>query len=241
MSATNDHINNNQNTVFNNVNNNRQISRDNVDVNKNSYNSNIKDYLVQRKAEETQNKNKYNLQQQQYKADGAGDKNTSHDEQNRTEQTSPQDNPNQAQDENKVVNNFYYPNKQKQDNDINNNDTNNTNTNERKYIGSNFRDIIRGLYDDVKNSKISQYNLLQEMEKLSKNIEFSQEPTNAITKAEKEQKKVKKIKDYNNMSDDFAVLVSKLFKNSDENGAISITDYQDFLDGPVKNLKKKNE
>ena len=113
MSATNDHINNNQNTVFNNVNNNRQISRDNVVVDKNSYNSNIKDYLVQRKAEETQNKNKYNLQQQQYKADGAGDKNTSHDEQNRNEQTSPQHTPNQAQDENKVVNNFYYPNKQR--------------------------------------------------------------------------------------------------------------------------------
>lgn len=232
MSETNERINNNQNTIFNNVNNKKQISSDNVGVDKNSYNSNIKDYLVQRKADENKDKNKYNLP---YKADGAGGENISHDGQNIAQQKLPQNNQNiPTQDGNQLVNNIYYPNNQNQDNNIND-----TNLNDRKYFGSSFRDIIRSLYDDVKNSKISQYNLLQEMENLSKNIEFSKEPTEGIDKAVKEQKKVKKIKDYNNMSDDFAVLVSRLFKNSDEKGAISITDYQEFLDGPVKDLKKK--
>ncbi len=111
--------------------------------------------------------------------------------------------------------------------------------NNDRYVGSSPYDLIRDLYNTAKISPETTM-LDSDFIKYLEDYKVDEKYNKAIQDAIKNKKKADKIKDYKfNWSQMLAIPIMRLLENTDKDGKISIGDYNDFINGPFRDLKNR--
>ena len=186
------------------------------------------------------NKNNYNQSIQPFLKEQAKAKdfNTQMEIQKMMQQNNPIFQPNQLsqyqqtrplEDGGGIVNNIINPN----GNNIPNNNQKN------QYTGSSELDLIRDVYRNTNDIslKLSQYE--KEFIKDCNSIVLDKKYADAISESGKEKGKFKPIKKFKGWKGQLAIPMTRLLENTDENGEMSISDYDDFINGPWNDFKKE--
>ena len=109
-----------------------------------------------------------------------------------------------------------------------------------KTIGSNEIDLIRDLYSNINSiDVISQQSAQNEKDFITEcnTVVLDKTYDDNIKKCKDEKGKFAPIKQFKGWSNMLAIPLMRIIENTDENGEIAVSDYDSFINGPLKELK----